>query len=157
MMFEMRGPRAATQLVVELLLRRGFGVARTPLGLVTLGECDGSEIRETEMILVEAALEREARDVGAFLAAEFFFFDGEKDAPVVDERDRSAAAKRGDAEDVHELGAECNHFCDRLRQTDQMFAVSVRSANREPLVVRQQFRNHNRKIVPGESGSVARW
>ena len=55
------------------------------------------------MILVQAAFEREARNIGTFLAAEFLFFDGEEDGLIVDEGDRTAAADGGDREDVHEL------------------------------------------------------
>ena len=136
MMFEMRRARAAAKLVVELLLRHRFDNVRPFFGRTTLGKRNASEVREAQMAFMEAALKRQARDVGTFLAAEFFFFDGEQDGLVVNERDRSAAAKCGDAENVHGLGAECSHFCERLRQTDQVFAVSARCANREPLVVR---------------------
>ena len=85
------------------------------------------------MIFVQAAFECEARHVGAFLAAQFFFFDSKEDGLFLDQSDRSTAAKGGDAQDVHELGAQGNRFW--LPQTDQMSAVRAHRTDRKPLVV----------------------
>jgi hypothetical protein len=56
------------------------------------------------MILEQAAIEREARDVrGVLQAIEFFFFDSEEHALFVDKRDRGTVAERRDAEEVYVL------------------------------------------------------
>src|SRR3974390_625728 len=155
MMFEMRWARAAAEKVLKLLLSGGFGDSGSFLGGIPFRKRDGPEIGEAQTVLVEAAFQREPRNIRAFLTAEFFFFNGKEDGLFVDESYGGAAAEGRDAEDMHELCVEGGHFRDRLRQTDQMFAVSVCDADREPLIVRQHIRNHNRKIVAGESGSVA--
>ena len=46
------------------------------------------------MVFVEAAVEREARHLGALLTTEFFFFDGEENGLLVDQSDRGAASER---------------------------------------------------------------
>ena len=93
-MLEVRRTWAAAKKIVELLLGRGFLVARAGAisGNEPFGDSDGAAVGKVEMILMEAAFEGKAGNFRAFLAAEFFFLDGEENGLLIDQSDRGAAA-----------------------------------------------------------------
>src|SRR5271166_6591401 len=59
----------------------------------TVGKTDGTDFRKFQMILKKAAVQGETGDFRRVLqASELFLFDGEQDAPVVQQRDGRALA-----------------------------------------------------------------
>ena len=59
----------------------------------TIGEPDGTDFREFQMVFKEAAVERETRDFrGVLQASELFLFDGKEDAAVIQKGDGGTAA-----------------------------------------------------------------
>ena len=110
MMIEMNRPRTATQQMQQLFLQSR--ARRPPFPLASAGrfgrrigafrQRNGAAIGKFYMILVEAALQSQPRNVRRILPAQFFFFNGEQDGVIVDQRHRRTSSQCGDAEYVHE-------------------------------------------------------
>jgi hypothetical protein len=106
-MVELGGPRTAAEELAKLVV--GGGRLGTPGAFggvlvfgMTLGDGNGTAIREFQMIFGKTSLEGQARNIKRVLeAVEFFFLDGEQDRGFVEQSDRGTAADGGDAEEAH--------------------------------------------------------
>ena len=95
MMVEVGRARAVAQKLVKKLLRGGTDMtlaARARSGKNAIGEADGADFRKFQMILKEAAVEREPRDFrGVLQTSEFFLFDRKEDTAIIQECDGGTA------------------------------------------------------------------
>jgi hypothetical protein len=96
MMIEVGRPGAVAKKLMKKLLSGGADMTLATRARDrgnAIGESNGADFGKCQMILKEAAIERETGDLGRVLqTSELFLFDGKEDAAIIEKGDGGTAA-----------------------------------------------------------------